>query len=617
MNALFANNASSRMPDDLGSSASSVLVWPGEGAKFPQPTGTDYFMVTLEDRRTGQIEICRCTGRSGDMLMLTRAQEGTVAQDFHMGATVSNRMTAGALMSIFSYTWSKQEADDRFVNVDGDTMTGELSIPLVPTAPEHATSKSYVDTQIGLIDGVAEPPNDGKDYARRYGQWTVTISKATFDSTVARIDAKDAAQDVTLGQHTSGIAKNTADIAKNTADITANAANIASNASDIVAIEGINGQQDVAITNLQNGKVNKAGDTMTGPLVIPGPPNANGQAANKKYVDDAVATVNAFPEAPMDGRQYARQMAAWSKVQVVGTTSTGDKPPTALLEPGQMWFETDTGSLFIWYDDGNSQQWVQINTAARSSGGDVPPGTVVDFAGDIAPTGWMFCFGQLMSIVLYPALYKNIGTLHGGDGVTTFGLPDCRDRTTVGKGDMGGAAANRITTALSGFDSKKVGSVGGSEGIILDLTMIPSHAHTGGTGVNNVDHTHPFSGNTGYISSDHAHNVGIGSGGMSSNHLHTASGNGRNLMERVGGAGGTGTNGGGLGDVAGVTWGDRDHSHGVNGGTSGVTANHYHAFSGSTGGANTNHSHVITAEGGGLAHQNVQPTIVFNKIIKV
>ena len=308
------------------------------------------------------------------------------------------------------------------------------------------------------------------------------------------------------------------------------------------------------------------------------------------------------------------QMADWHKVTVAGTVTYGDKPPTALLEAGQMWFETDTGNLFIWYDDGNTTQWVQINNAQRAVTS-VPAGSIVDYAGAVAPEGWMMCYGQIMSRVLYPALFQSIGIQYGaGDGSTTFQLPDCRGRVAAGKDDMGGTKANRIKNI---FDGSVLGGAGGGEAIILDLTMIPSHSHTGGTGNANADHTHAFNVNTGGENVDHAHSVGIQSGGVNTNHTHSLTLNGRNYIERVGGAGGSGTNGGGFGDVGNTNWNDRDHSHGVNGGTAGRNAGHVHNVAGSTAGASVTHAHTITAEGGGLAHANLQPTIVFNKIIKV
>ena len=96
---LFANNASSRLYAAIDAAATSIRVQAGDGSKFPQPAGdgSDYFTVTVEDRRSGQIEIMKGIGRSGDILNVVRAQEMTIAQAFMMGATVSNRLTAATI----------------------------------------------------------------------------------------------------------------------------------------------------------------------------------------------------------------------------------------------------------------------------------------------------------------------------------------------------------------------------------------------------------------------------------------------------------------------------------------------------------------------------------------
>ena len=124
---IYANNATSRLSVATDAVSAAIFVLPGEGARFPQPIGdgTDFFSVTLEDRRTGQIEICACTARTLDSLTIERAQEGTTAQAFLEGATVSNRMTAEALNGIFSYAYPRPDADELFVNVSGDTMDAD------------------------------------------------------------------------------------------------------------------------------------------------------------------------------------------------------------------------------------------------------------------------------------------------------------------------------------------------------------------------------------------------------------------------------------------------------------------------------------------------------------
>jgi len=105
-------------------------------------------------------------------------------------------------------------------------------------------------------------------------------------------------------------------------------------------------------------------------------------------------------------------------------------------------------------------------------------GTVLDFAGATAPTGWLLCYGQAISRTTYAPLFAAIGTTHGaGDGSTTFNLPDCRGRVAAGKDDMGGTAAARLTSAGSGVAGTTLGGAGGAETVTLTATQIPAHTH--------------------------------------------------------------------------------------------------------------------------------------------
>ena len=82
-----------------------------------------------------------------------------------------------------------------------------------------------------------------------------------------------------------------------------------------------------------------------------------------------------------------------------------------------------------------------------------------------APVGTLICGGQAVSRTLYAGLFAALGTTYGaGDGMTTFNLPDLRDRVAIGKGDMGGVAAGRLTGALSGIDTSILGASGGTQG---------------------------------------------------------------------------------------------------------------------------------------------------------
>ncbi|MCG8416403.1 MAG: tail fiber protein [Proteobacteria bacterium] len=88
-------------------------------------------------------------------------------------------------------------------------------------------------------------------------------------------------------------------------------------------------------------------------------------------------------------------------------------------------------------------------------------GEIRMFAGNFAPRGWAFCDGQLLSVAQNDALFSLLGTIYGGDGRTTFGLPDCR---------------GRIAIHHSGHH--RLGSKGGAENVTLTVNQLPSHSHT-------------------------------------------------------------------------------------------------------------------------------------------
>jgi len=117
-------------------------------------------------------------------------------------------------------------------------------------------------------------------------------------------------------------------------------------------------------------------------------------------------------------------------------------------------------------------------TATGATGnfqGGVPVGTIVDFAGATVPTGWILCFGQAISRTAFAALFTALGVLWGsGDGSTTFNVPDCRDYILVGKGNMGGSDAGRLTTAFYGSDPTVLANSGGAQSQNLTLGQLPT-----------------------------------------------------------------------------------------------------------------------------------------------
>lgn len=93
-------------------------------------------------------------------------------------------------------------------------------------------------------------------------------------------------------------------------------------------------------------------------------------------------------------------------------------------------------------------------------------GIVKLFAGNFAPRGWAFCDGSLMSIAQNSALFSILGTTYGGNGQTTFGLPDLRGRVAVGAGSG------------PGQQPVQPGQVSGTANVTLLATQMPQHTHT-------------------------------------------------------------------------------------------------------------------------------------------
>ena len=167
--------------------------------------------------------------------------------------------------------YTKLEADNAFVNVAGDTMTGPLVLNADPTAPLQAATKQYADGKASdapidnrtygrynqtWVDVPPEPPNDGKIYGRVRPGWVETLRKN--------------------------------------------------------------------------------GDTMTGALTLPADPTLALQAATKQYVDNKLVGLPA----------------------VVTISDTAPGSPAQ----GLLWWNSADGNLYVSYNDGNTTQWVQINS---------------------------------------------------------------------------------------------------------------------------------------------------------------------------------------------------------------------------------------------------------------
>jgi len=92
-------------------------------------------------------------------------------------------------------------------------------------------------------------------------------------------------------------------------------------------------------------------------------------------------------------------------------------------------------------------------------------GEIRMFAGNFAPRGWAFCDGQLLAVSQNDALFSLLGTIYGGDGRTTFGLPDLRGRIPIHAGTG------------PGLSERRLGAKAGSEKETLTVNQMPSHTH--------------------------------------------------------------------------------------------------------------------------------------------
>jgi microcystin-dependent protein len=93
-------------------------------------------------------------------------------------------------------------------------------------------------------------------------------------------------------------------------------------------------------------------------------------------------------------------------------------------------------------------------------------GEVRMFGGSFAPATWAFCNGQSLSIATYQALYSLIGTTYGGNGTTTFNLPNLQGRLCVGMGQG------------PGLSNYTIGQAAGTETVTLSVAQMPMHPHS-------------------------------------------------------------------------------------------------------------------------------------------
>lgn len=238
--------------------------------------------------------------------------------------------------------------------------------------------------------------------------------------------------------------------------------------------------------------------------------------------------------------------------------------------------------------NGGLGAWILVNPTISG----IKAGTIVEFAGPAAPSGYLMCFGQALLRSVYAALdiaiycgdslnatanygYRATTDVSPSTNRSTAGtyivLPDCRGRVSAGKDNMGGVSADRLTNQTGGLDGDILGATGGAEAHALTVAQLPAVTPAGAVAITDPGHKHLLlaDATTGSFIAPTAATQIYKSGG------------GGDAQYALSGVATPAT----LGLTAGAP--------------TGVTA----AFTGAS-------------FGGGTSHNNVQPTIVFNKIIK-
>lgn len=147
------------------------------------------------------------------------------------------------------------------------------------------------------------------------------------------------------------------------------------------------------------------------------------------------------------------------------------------------WMAIAAFSLILFFSGFETTPKNQSSSPRTAISSDPFIGEITMFAGNFAPRGWAFCNGQLLPISQYSALFSLLGTTYGGDGRTTFALPDLRGRTPIHAGTGPGLNPHRL------------GSKGGSE-LIATSTVVVEGSATGDTkvlfGTNQFSNMQPY-----------------------------------------------------------------------------------------------------------------------------
>lgn len=216
---LFTNNADSALNGAIADNTTSITVVTGDGAKFPSPTGGDFFLLTLFQKLGASEtnhEIVKCTARAGDVLTVVRAQEGTTAKAFNNADPVELRVTAGTLASKAdaATTQSSLVSGTNIKTVNGGSILGSGNLvvgDVTLTGAQTLTNKTLTAPVLtgAIYDNGSVRSNivdlaSGTNFDCSAGNYFIRTVNGNVTFTVSNVPASRAYAFTTEIVHTSG-----------------------------------------------------------------------------------------------------------------------------------------------------------------------------------------------------------------------------------------------------------------------------------------------------------------------------------------------------------------------------------------------------------------------------
>lgn len=262
--------------------------------------------------------------------------------------------------------------------------------------------------------------------------------------------------------------------------------------------------------------------------------NISASAVNANFADVGIELTNSLPRDGQAG-MLGQLKAADGTLALPGIASAAD-PDTGLHRiAADTWVAISGGlEIFRWSPAGLILAAGKKLFAGDASNQLIPTGATIDYEGATEPNGWLLCSGKTIGSAtsggtsranadteaLFTLLWNSKADaeapVSGGRGASaaadfaankTIALPDRRGRIGVGKDNMGGVAAGRVTSGGSGIDAAVLGKAGGAETHVLTAGQMPSHTHPGSVTDAQGSHTHTIT---------HPSGSGITAGGTNS-----------------------------------------------------------------------------------------------------